>query len=316
MNVYDFDGTIYDGDSLKDFLKYSFKRKPFAVTFSMIKTAFKYLKYKRGRITFEELKEAIFSFVPKIDNLDIFIKKFVKKNKHKIKKFYLEQKRKDDVIITASLDFYVKPLCHSVGIKRIISTKYDLKRGRIIGKNCKSETKAEIIKRMFNKKFNNLYTDSINDKPLFDYADNIYIVDKNKVVKYSENYKFKNKVFDFDFLIFVFCGGMGTLTNFVCSSLISRRIDAVISYVIGYALSLFVSYILNMLYIFKRKLKFLDFIKFVISYIPNFLILFTFVFIFINKLHFNKYLVYLLAAIIGLPVTYIILKLKTFKDKK
>ena len=71
-----------------------------------------------------------------------------------------------------------------------------------------------------------------------------------------------------------------------------------------------------MLYIFKRKLKFLDFIKFVISYIPNFLILFTFVFIFINKLHFNKYLVYLLAAIIGLPVTYIILKLKTFKDKK
>ena len=109
---------------------------------------------------------------------------------------------------------------------------------------------------------------------------------------------------------------MGTLTNFVCSSIISRKVNPILAYVIGYSLSLFVSYILNMIYVFRRKLSIVDFIKFVISYIPNFLILFTFVWVFISKLNVNKYLVYLMAAVIGLPVTFIILKLRTFKEKK
>ena len=31
MNVYDFDDTIYDGDTNRDLMKYSFKRHPFLV---------------------------------------------------------------------------------------------------------------------------------------------------------------------------------------------------------------------------------------------------------------------------------------------
>ena len=316
MNLYDFDGTIYDGDSGVDFIKYSFKRKPFLVSKAIIKTIFRYLKYKRGKIKLEEVKEAIFSFVPRINNLDRYISKFVKKHKKKIKPFYLKQRRKDDFVITASMDFYVKPLCHSVGIKRVVATKYDVNNARVIGKNCKGEEKANIIAKMFNKNFANFYTDSKADKPLFKYADNTYIVEKNKLVKYSQNYKFKRGIFDLDFLIFVFCGGLGTLTNFVFSSLISRKLNPVISYVIGYSISLFVTYILNMIYIFRRKLSGKAFIKFVFSYIPNFIILFLFVYIFINKIGLNKYLVYLLAAVIGLPLTFIILKIKTFKEKK
>ena len=315
MNMYDFDGTIYNGDSLVDFIKYSFKKKPLSVSKSIIKTIFKYFKYKREKISFEELKETLFSFVPKIKNRDEFISGFVKKNKHKIKKFYLNQKRKDDLIITASLDFYVKPLCKSVGIKKIISTKYDLKSGRIVGKNCKSNEKEKIISELPKNKFKCFYTDSINDKPLFRFAEKNYIVTKNKIVEYNENYKFKKSIFDLDFLMFVFCGGMGTLTNFIVSSIVSQKINPVLSYVIGYSISLFVSHILNMIYVFRRKLSVIDFVKFVISYIPNFIILFLFVLTFINMLHINKYAVYLMAAIIGLPVTYIILKIRTFKKK-
>lgn len=316
MNMYDFDGTIYNGDSGADFLKYSFKRKPFIVSWSLIKGSFKYLKYKRGKIEFKEVKETLFSFVSHINNFDKFIKKFVKKHKKNIKKFYLDQRRKDDFIITASLDFYVKPLCHSVGIKRVVATKYDVEKGKIIGNNCKGLEKERIVTKMFNKKFSNFYTDSKNDIPLIKYAENTYIVKKEKLEKYDENYKFKSGVFNFDFIIFVFCGGIGTLTNFVVSSIVSRKINPVLAYAVGYSVSLFVTYILNMLYIFRQKMNLKNFIKFVISYIPNFLILFLFVYIFINKVGLNKYLVYLLAAIIGLPVTFVILKIKTFKDKK
>ena len=316
MNIYDFDGTIYDGDSGIDFIKYSLKRKPFSVLLAFIKTFFKFLKYKRGKVTLENVKETMFSFVPNIKNLDKYVKKFVYTHKSKIKKFYLNQKQKNDLIITASLDFYVKPLCHSVGIKRIIATKYNLKTGKIIGNNCKGKNKASILEKFSNNNFSKVYTDSESDKPIFKFAKEAYIVKKEEVTLYTENYKFKKNIFNLDFLIFVFCGGIGTLVNFIFSSLISTKIDPILAYVFGYSISLFASYVLNMLYVFNRRLKVKDFLKFIISYIPNFIILFLFVYIFINKFGINKYLVYLLAAIFGLPITFLILKIRTFKEKK
>ena len=33
MNIYDFDGTLYHGDSTMDFLKYSFKKHPSLLRF-------------------------------------------------------------------------------------------------------------------------------------------------------------------------------------------------------------------------------------------------------------------------------------------
>lgn len=316
MNIYDFDGTIYNGDSGIDFIKYSFIRAPFLVTISLIKCFFKFLKYKRGKVKFEEVKSAIFSYVKRINNLERFISKFVNKNKYKIKRFYLTQKKKNDVIITASLDFYVKPLCHSVGIKRIISTKYDVNKCQIIGDNCKGDIKAQMIEKRFpNTKIKDIYTDSLSDSSMFKYAQNVYIVNKDKIKEYDENYKFKKKLFNLDFIIFVFCGAISTLSNFVVSSLISTRINPIISYVIGYSISLFVAYLLNITYIFSKKIRFFGFLKFVISYLPNFIILFSFVYVFIDILSFNKYITYLAAAIIGIPLTFVILKLITFKKK-
>ncbi len=316
MNVYDFDGTIYDGDSGIDFLKYSFRKKPFILIIVIIKTFLIYIKYLFNKATFQEVKESMFSFVSRIKDFDKFINKFVLKHKKKIKKFYLDQKSKNDLIITASLDFYVKPLCHSVGIKKIIATKYDVKKGKIIGNNCKGSEKVKILLRMYpNKRIDKFYTDSISDEPLFNHASEVYIVEKTKIFTYTQKFQFKKKVFDKKFLIFVFCGGMGTLTNFVFSSIFATKIDPVISYIGGYAISLIVSYLLNIKLVFKRRINVYDFIKFVVSYIPNFVILLTFVYVFINVLLLNKYVVYLLAAIIGLPITYAILKLFTFKKK-
>lgn len=311
--MYDFDGTIYHGDSGKDFLIFSFFRYPFKVSLAIIKTFFKYLRYKSGHIPFEQVKETLFSFVKDIKDLPLFTSKFVKKHRHKVKSFYASKRLKSDFIITASLDFYVKPLCHELGIRKIYATKYDIKNGKIIGLNCKGEAKAKVVSRMFPKPFKNFYTDSKSDMALFPYALNNYIVEGEKLVKYDENYQFKTKLFDFEFLIFVFCGGLGTLTNFLVSSLISRMIDPVLAYFFGYSSSLVVTYLLNIRYIFLKKANFKDFIKFVISYIPNFIILFGAVYLFINNLHFNKYLVYLLVSFLALPLTYLILKVKTFK---
>jgi putative flippase GtrA len=124
--------------------------------------------------------------------------------------------------------------------------------------------------------------------------------------------KARNNFISKNFLLFIFCGGMGTLTNFVFSLAISMKINPTLSYVCGYGISLFVAYALNTSLIFKERYRIGTFIKFVISYIPNFLILFTFVAIFLNLFHWNKVIVYLLAALFGLPLTYLIVKIFAF----
>jgi len=115
-----------------------------------------------------------------------------------------------------------------------------------------------------------------------------------------------------DFMLFVFCGGMGTLTNFICSLAVSTILNPSISYVFGYLISLFVAYALNAELIFRRNLSITEFVKFVVSYIPNFLILFTFVLIFLNLLRWNKVIVYALAGLLGLPITFLLVKFFAF----
>jgi putative flippase GtrA len=119
-----------------------------------------------------------------------------------------------------------------------------------------------------------------------------------------------------EFLLFVFCGGLGTLTNFVCSIIISAKVNATLSYVFGYMISLYVAYALNASLIYREKYRLDSFMKFVVSYIPNFLILFALVFIFLNWLHWNKVIVYALAGLLGLPLTYILVKVFAFGKRE
>jgi putative flippase GtrA len=127
--------------------------------------------------------------------------------------------------------------------------------------------------------------------------------------------KVKRTYFTVDFLLFIFCGGMGTLTNFVFSLIISTRLNPAVSYVFGYGISLFAAYSLNAKLIFHHKISLVEFIKFVISYVPNFLILFTFVLIFLNLFGWNKIIVYALAGLLGLPVTFLLVKTMAFKKE-
>jgi putative flippase GtrA len=128
--------------------------------------------------------------------------------------------------------------------------------------------------------------------------------------------RLRQTYFSKEFLLFVFCGGMGTLTNFLCSLAISWAINPSVAYTVGYALSLLVAYALNVRLIFHRHLSAATFARFIVSYLPNFCILFAFVLIFLNVLGWNKVIVYALAGLLGLPVTFLLVKLMVFRQKK
>ena len=179
MNLYDFDNTIIKGDSSIKLIKYSFVRHPIMLTIS----SFKALKELIKGSSLGSIKSEIFSFVKKIPDLDSYINKFILKNKKHIKKFYLERQKDDDVVISASFDFIIIPFCHSLGIKNVIATKYDTKKGCIIGKNCKGEEKVKRFKEEYkNALVEEAYSDSLSDIPMFKLAKKAYLV-KNEELK-------------------------------------------------------------------------------------------------------------------------------------
>ncbi len=187
MNAYDFDGTIYDGDSGIDFVMYVFSKKPFFVIGHMIKSIGSVIGYKFGKVDFKTAKSKVFAFVGNVDNLDELIEGFANKNKNKLKDYYHTNRKDDDLIISASLDFYLKPLCEKIGLKNVICTEYDIKSGVILNENCKGEEKVKRFEAIYGKDaiIENAYGDSKGDIPLLKRAKNGYMIKKQKVTKYE-----------------------------------------------------------------------------------------------------------------------------------
>lgn len=176
MNVYDFDKTIYDGDSSMDFYHYCLLNYPSALN-CLFRQAWGICRYVAGRIDTTELKEMFFSFLPQISSLDIVIEKFWDSKQQKIKTWYLAQKCHSDVVISASPSFLLCPICRRLEIMPPIATVMDPATGKIDGINCKGEEK---VRRFFetypNEKIQNFFSDSITDLPLAMLAETAFFV--------------------------------------------------------------------------------------------------------------------------------------------
>ena len=130
----------------------------------------------------------------------------------------------------------------------------------------------------------------------------------------SKKDKIINMFTDKKFILFIIVGCINAINGILLSAIYSTFLNSNIAFVFGYLTSLFVSYLLNSYITFKDKnLTINKFIKFCISYIPNFLVQLICVLIFINILHINKVITYTIAAIIGVPITYLLLVIFTFK---
>lgn len=118
-----------------------------------------------------------------------------------------------------------------------------------------------------------------------------------------------------EFILFLIVGVINTLNGTIFASIYSIFLNENVAFILGYISSLIMSYILNSFITFKEKLEVRKFIKFAISYIPNFIIQNIVVIIVFNLLNYDKIIAYILAAIIGVPVTFILMKFFAFRHK-
>lgn len=184
INIYDFDGTIYNGDSSIDFYKYCIKenKKCLLIIPNVIKNM---MLYKLKIITKEKYKSTFFSFIKYFNNIEEQVEKFWSINNKKIKSFYLQNKKSTDIIISASPEFLLKPLTNKLEVN-LIATKVDKKTGKLQGKNCHGEEKVKMLAKNKIYKCEKFYSDSKSDKPCTKIAKKSYMVNKNKIIPWEK----------------------------------------------------------------------------------------------------------------------------------
>lgn len=185
MNVYDFDNTIYDGDSTIDFYFYELWKKP-SILRVLPKQVSGFIKYKLHIINKTQFKEVFFSFLSVVEDIDTDLSEFWNLKQYKIKQWYIDNQNMDDVIISASPEFLLEEICKRIGINYLIASKVNKKTGEFIGLNCHDIEKKSRFEEMFgHTQIQKFYSDSYSDSPLADIAFEAYYVKKNKILNWN-----------------------------------------------------------------------------------------------------------------------------------
>lgn len=184
MNVYDFDGTIYEDDSTVDFYFYLLKKRPVVLKY-LPSFLLAVSKYKLKMIDKTKMKETFYRFLNcfKGGELDLLVADFWSKYEVKIYDWYVNQKKPDDVIISASPRYLLEPICKKLRVSNLICSEVDKLNGDYHGLNCYGiEKVSRFFKAFPNGKIDKFYSDSKSDTPLAKCAKEAFLVKKPGVL--------------------------------------------------------------------------------------------------------------------------------------
>lgn len=181
MNVYDFDDTIYDGDSSLGFYLYCMKKKPrlvFCLPFQVMGLCL----FKMGFIKKLLFKEIFFCFLRFINSPETLVISFCDENMCKIKKWYKDQQKINDVVVSASPAFLVCPICSKIGIKYVLASEVDINTGKFYTENCYGEEKVNRFQKYFGcATIEEFYSDSLSDVYMAKLAKKSFLVNGNNI---------------------------------------------------------------------------------------------------------------------------------------
>lgn len=175
MNAYDFDGTIYPSNCTIEFALWCMKRHPkLWVTYApyMLKSG---ILYKLGKLPSYIMLRELYSFLTYVNDFDVQIERYWDKNEHRISSWYLEQKKPDDLIISASPNCIIEPIARRLGVD-YVGTDYDREFGVLLNNLMYAREKARYIIDHGFPVIEHFYSDSLSDTPLALCAEQAHLV--------------------------------------------------------------------------------------------------------------------------------------------
>ena len=186
MNVYDFDNTILHGDSTARFYAYCMLHRP-KMWLDIPGQAVNGLMYALRLREKQVFKQRMLHFLTLIGDVDATVEAFWQKNFSRVKPWYYEAQREDDVVISASPEFLVKPACDRLGIKCTMGSPVDKHTGKFFGPNCHGKEKVRRFREVYpNAQIEEFYSDSYSDSPLAGLAQKAWLVKGTELKKWGE----------------------------------------------------------------------------------------------------------------------------------
>lgn len=327
LYLYDFDGTIYDGDSSVDFFLFCLKKNK-KLLLRLPKMLLYFIKYKTKNINDTKLKEYYFSYLKELNKIEELIKEFWQKKESKIKEFYLKKDHSNDIIISASPEFLLKPICDKLKVKDLIASSVDINTGHFNKPNNRKEVKVAEFRKLYPKAIiEEMYSDSQNDKPLLDLANKAYFVKKNKIydyrtykeniIKRAWNYCWSIYHKNEEVWNYLIVGGLTTLVSIGTYAIFRTMTGYIVSNILSWIVAVIFAYYTNRWFVFKsnNKNKIKEFITFSLSRVITLLIDTSLMILLIEKLNLNDMLSKILVQVIVIIGNYLISKLFVFKKE-
>ncbi|MGL4393780.1 MAG: HAD family hydrolase [Brevinema sp.] len=202
LSLYDFDKTIYNGDTGVEVLKFLFKhypKKSYPYAGQLIGTILSYFFKINNK---KQFKQNIYRIITQfsLDDWNKIIQEFwdIEKNRFfpdVIKQLHVDQENGYTIgIISASPELMLLPIKELVPCDFLIGTAYEIHGQKIttqmIGENCKREEKVLRLKKHMQEHFSNqqyeikkMYSDSRHDMPLLELADEAFTIEADGSIR-------------------------------------------------------------------------------------------------------------------------------------
>lgn len=175
MNVYDFDGTIFYTNSTISFGLWCMKRHPKLWLTYFPQTFKNGLLFLMGKMPNYLMQRKLFSYLTMIDDFDVQIERYWDRYEKRISRWYLAQKRDDDLIISSSPACIIAPIAKRLGV-RYMATEYDRDYGVFLDNLMYAREKARYIIDQGFPVIEHFYSDSLSDTPLALCAEKAHLV--------------------------------------------------------------------------------------------------------------------------------------------
>lgn len=185
MDVYDFDGTLYRGDSTADFFLWCARRFP-RIGFTLPRTGVAAGACLGLHVVDKtRFKGALYRFLPLVPDIDRQVERFWAMREGRI--CGPCHPHAGDVVVSASPEFLLRDVCARRGLT-LIGSRVDQHTGRILSPNCSGEEKIVRFNEQFpGTSIDHFYSDSHNDDPMAAIAAEAFLVNvhQNRIQPWS-----------------------------------------------------------------------------------------------------------------------------------
>ena len=184
MNVFDFDGTLYRGESSVD-LALFLMRDNHAIVGQLPSIFWNLFLYKRCLASRQQLEHAVNRFLKTAirdgDDFNRLIALFWTNHQHKLNFDLVRRIRPEDVILTAGPRLLIEGIADKLHTRRIIGSEIDLSLKCLTWFNFGSRKVVRYKMLCGGETAERFFTDSFNDRAMMEIARRVYLVNDTQM---------------------------------------------------------------------------------------------------------------------------------------